>query len=562
MLPPRKRKRPRGLWKERVMANRTPALHLHERKQSGSLLKDDDDDLSQASSSSSKRIRRSSSLDTLIEIDNICDWSNSPRFSPYSDSIDIPEASQKIMDISSTAGAGKIPQNPNWTYEDWEDLMELFSQATEQYENYADASAAEALSIIRGVIHECHRFMLTYPDPTPLITHPPQKHRSPATPLEESSSSVLLRSSSEKPSKSTSVELPTAFHVILGTVLFMFGNLIQQNPEEAAPGEPDTPSPYWLAALDVFETGESLPSRTSGRGPEIPDDWRMAIVWGRTLVCIAEEILTRQEHAKREGKSSATCDSSPSAQFFAEDPEWPSESPFSVIVSLRPPITRRMSLSTASPNEIMVLAMDQFSRGIFRMPHRPQQVQALIVGADSFSRPKELFQIASEVLTVAEKLPLPAERQSWAIWADGVFDQMKMEADMDAWRGPINRARGRCWLLVGTALSEEFETAMEDSAESLTSSPTAKQGREALLKALAFFEKAKGHAVDEDDKKELQDLLAETLLDLGNLAPTKEEQDQYYNRANVEGGQDYLMGEEDSEQSDCDSDGDELMHDG
>ncbi|KAG6879049.1 hypothetical protein C0992_005538 [Termitomyces sp. T32_za158] len=558
---PRKRERPKGLWKARVMPPRLPAGYGHERKPSGEDFESDngDDDASLPSSSSSQASRRSPSLD-LGDIHKTYYWNYSRGCSPDPSPISNWETAQKAMDVSSIAGSGISPENPSWTYEDWEDLKELFIQANDQFEN---AGAAEALPIIRGVIHECHRFMVAYPDPSGfLISSPSQFRLSDAVSSpDEAISSVLLSPVSTKHSKRKNVELPTAFHVILGTVLFMFGNIIDQDPEQAAPGEPNTPLPYWLSALDVFETGDNLPVRTSGRGAEIPDDWQLAVIWGRTLVALAEQMVTCEAATQKEGQS-ATSEASVS-QLFAEDPEWPPESPFSMIVRRRPPFTRRMTLSSATPNELMVLAMDQFSRGIFRMPHHAHQAQTLPIGAETFSRAKELFQIASEVLSVAEKLASPTERRFWATWADSIFNQMKMEADMDAWRGPINRARGRCWLVVGSARAEEFESLMEASDASLVDSPEAREARDGLLKALAFFERAKGSAnfeeLSDEDAQELRKLLAETLLDLGNLAQTTEEQEKYYTRAQEEGGQDYLMDE--GSDFEHDSDGDELMRD-
>ncbi|KAG6816534.1 hypothetical protein H0H87_005396 [Tephrocybe sp. NHM501043] len=560
MLPaptPQKRERPRGLWKARVMAPRLPVAHHHERQPPGSEFEsDNDDDNSSSSSSSSSKLsaNRSPSLETLSDVEYY--WDYSRRCSPHSDRLSNWENLQEKMDVSSTAGPGTLTENPSWTYEDWEDLKELFTQAADQFEN---ADPAEALPIIRGVIHECHRFMLTYSDPTVLITNPPPTHyiSGKKSLSDETMPSILL--SSNKKDKCNCVELPTAFHVVLGSTLFMFGNLIAQDPDQAAPGEPKIPAPYWLAALDVFETGESLPSRSTGRGlGEASDDWQLAVVWGRTLVCIVEEYVACEAKVSQNGGSPSL------AEFFTEDPEWPSESPFAAIARRRPPITRRMTFASASANDLLVIAMDHFSRGIFRMPHTAQQAQAQPLLGGTFSRAKELFQIASEVLSVSEKLVLPSERHFWANWADSVFNQMKMEADMDAWRGPINRARGRCWLVVGTARYEDFEAAMEESDGSLSDSPEAREAREGLLKAIAFFERAKSSAamdeLSEPDVKELRDLLAETLLTLGNLAPTKAEQEEYYARAKVEGGQDYLMDDE-SDHSEHNSDGDEIMDD-
>jgi len=323
--------------------------------------------------------------------------------------------------------------------------------------------------------------------------------------------------------KSTCVELPTAFHAILGTALFLFGNLIAQEPSLALAGEPDVPTPYWFAALDVFETGENLPSRTSGYGCEAPEDWRMAIVWGRTLVCIADETLTRSAQHQ-----SVT-------NLFNEETKWPRESPFSTIAARRPPVTRRMSMASSSAHDLMILAMDQFSRGIFHMPHQQ-------TSDSSFSRAKELFTLASEVLLLAEKMDVATERQYWASWADSVFNQMKMEADMDQWRGPITRARGKCWLTVGSARVEELETALEAGDYGVLQSRDAEDARRGLTKAIEFFERAKGSAsmnstgLDDTDWRELSPLLTEALLTLANLTSDEQAREALYTRAEVEGG--------------------------
>lgn len=326
----------------------------------------------------------------------------------------------------------------------------------------------------------------------------------------------------------------------------------------ALKGEPDSPVPYWLAALDVFETGENLPTRTNGLGCEPPEDWRMAIVWGRTLVCLADETVSRALKAKESGSMADFL--TPTAQFSAEEPDWPPESPFSAIAARRPPVTRRMSLFSASPHDLMVLAMDQFSRGIFHMPH-PQHMQihqnaspSSQPAQESFSRAKELFTIASEVLLLSEKLDVPSERQYWASWADSVFNQMKMEADMDAWRGPITRARGRCWLIVGSARVEELEAALERGEMDILQSEDAQEAREGLSTAISFFERAKGSAsvsaLSDPESQELQAFLAEALLTLANLTPDNRRREELYARAQMEGGQDYGLQEDYEEDED------------
>ncbi|KAJ7443052.1 hypothetical protein B0H11DRAFT_2093240 [Mycena galericulata] len=173
------------------------------------------------------------------------------------------------------------PAEAETKVEDWEDLKELFAHAAEQYE--CD-DVNEALPLLRGVIHECHRFLLLYEDPSVLFAEP--NH-----PRSKSPKSISISPSTQPPQKCKCKESPTAFHAILGAALFLFGNLIAQDASLALSDEPSSPATYWLTALDVFETGENLPRRTSGRGCQAPEDWRMAIIWGRTFLCVADEVL-------------------------------------------------------------------------------------------------------------------------------------------------------------------------------------------------------------------------------------------------------------------------------
>ncbi|TFK73732.1 hypothetical protein BDN72DRAFT_875631 [Pluteus cervinus] len=614
------------------------------------------------------------------------------------------ETRRKIMDTTTTAGRGTQSDRESCDNDDWEDLKELFGKAAEQYES---DDVSEALPLLRGVIHECHRFLLIYEDPSVLFTKP---HATPpppeiptvsptarefgryastgvmtTNPISSPFSRQILPShrltvSSTHTSKveptCTCGELPTAFHAILGTALFLFGNLIAQEPSLALDGEPNSPMPYWLAALDVFETGDNLPSRTSGRHTDLPEDWRMAIVWGRTLVCIADELVTRERKAKQAAASAATStsgtmmdeesaagssgsrrsattatasssnstvgeelfrtSSSLSKSLFpADEPRWPPESPFAAIAMRRPPVTSRMSFAMATPHDLMMLAMDQFSRGIFRMPHARTHPHVLAsaqasssssstrkastttttttttttdamtattpmsmsmtmtmvattdpnrstlsppplllsrsastsrsalgssipsaadgpptshsslpalpsIQQETFSRAKELFTIGSEVLLVAEKMESSSERKHWASWADSVFNQMKMEADLDQWRGPINRARGRCWLIVGSSHLDDIEDALEEGDSGILESEEANEARDGLEQAIAFFEKAKGSAtaveMDTDELRELQPLLVEALLSLGNLTTDVEKQRELYDKAKTVDG--------------------------
>ncbi|KAF8240209.1 hypothetical protein L208DRAFT_1420425 [Tricholoma matsutake] len=513
---------------------------------------------------------------SLLDEEQTYYWDDSRKGSPYPGDRNNWFARSKIMDISTTASRSSQPEHENVDYEDWEELKELFAKAADQYE---DDETSEALPLLRGVIHECHRFLLVYEDPSVMFMNRP-------TQGDQSFSAVSIASSDNRstrhysgrradsaPSTSANAplqapkerkrkiaELPTAFHAILGTALFLSGNIIAQNPASALAEEPDNAVTYWLAALDVFESGENLPIRTNGlMSRDTPEDWRMAIVWGRTLVCIADETITRGLKEKQAesgmGKATPSQPLSPTAYFAADDPKWPPESPFSTIVARRPPVTCRMSLTSATPNDLMMLAMDHFSHGIFHMPH-PRRMQSSggiatpPPAQESFSRAKELFTIASEVLLLSEKLDIPSERQRWASWADSVFSQMKMEADMDAWRGPITRARGRCWLIIGAARAEELETALEHGEMGVLQSEDAEDAREGLSTAISFFEHAKSSATatalgDPAESHELQSLLAEALLNLANLTEDEGKREELYARAQLESGGDLDLLEDD-----------------
>ncbi|KAJ7272567.1 hypothetical protein B0H12DRAFT_1091085 [Mycena haematopus] len=405
---------------------------------------------------------------------------------------------------------------PDSHLEGWEDLKELFARAVEKYES---DDVNMGLSLLRSVLRESAQFLLLYEDPSLLFAEPRSNTASISSPLTPKK-------------KCTCRESPTAFHALLGTALFLFGNLMAQDPSLALPNEPSLPATYWLAALDVFEMGENLPSRTSGRGCEAPEDWRMSIVWGRTLLCVADASLTLQQQGSN-------------APPPAPEPRWPSPaaSPFAAIAMRRPPASRRIVLATAAPHDLLLLAMDQFARGIFHMPRTAPQPRQGVAPAPAFNRSSELFTIAQEVLALAERLPAAAERVRWATWADNVLQQIKAQTDA------ITRARGRCWLVVGTARVEDIEAMAEargwgEDGPSALDSEDAEDAREGLERAVEFFERARGEEgeglgiVDDERRVEAQELrtfLAEALLTLANLTKEEEKREALYRRAQLLG---------------------------
>lgn len=317
------------------------------------------------------------------------------------------------------------------------------------------------------------------------------------------------------------VDLPTAFHTVLGTALFTFGCIIDSDPSLALEGEPNTPTPYWLVAIDVFESGDSLPIRTSGRVPKsMPEDWRMSANWGRTLVKLAAELLKRRKVNPELREPPAIPDYSnfkvpppslptPFRTYTADEPDWPRTSLFSTISFLRPPFTRRLSLYTLSPDEIMTFAEDHLSRAIFHMPHPRNVIPARYpyhplapstslhvpppspppdstVERSGPDRPQEIYTMASEVLEVAENSETPDGRLRWARWADGVVSRVTIGPNMKPQKFLYLRAK--CNLTMGSAKMEEL---MADcDYPNVLHTEDAEDGREYFKNAATLFEQA------------------------------------------------------------------------
>ncbi|EPS94350.1 hypothetical protein FOMPIDRAFT_146971 [Fomitopsis schrenkii] len=471
----------------------------------------------------------------------------------------------------------KLPSAPD--YEDWENLKELYARAQDRYD--AD-DVHQALPLLRAVVRECHRFLLVHPDPSLVYTaphSPPRLSPGTVTPTDVWAHDVSAALRADP--KTRPKERPGAFHALFGSTLFFFGNLVAQNPSIPLPDEPNAPSDYWLAALDVFQTGENLPALTSGTTPhasgfaDLTEDWRMAVTWGRTLICLADGKLTHSLRLAKERAAGDFCVLPSASPFSLTEPKWARDSPFAAIASSRPPVSRRVTLYSATAHDVMVLAMDQFSRGIFHMPHvtyppshnpassvslpagsllasplltrqiSPPQLSASGGGMPEFSRPRELFTIASEVLGVAERLPDGAQRAYWAGWADSVFTQMEMEAahGHEAWRAPVTAARGRCWLVMGSARSEELEAALEAGNTEVLDSAEAREAREGLAMAVGFFERARAAegATAASEEEDVKPLLAEALFTLANLTQEENKREELYSRAQAEAGDEYML---------------------
>jgi hypothetical protein len=102
---------------------------------------------------------------------------------------------------------------------------------------------------------------------------------------------------------------------------------------------------YWLLAIDVFETGENLPSLTSGRAectyPDATEDWRTSVVWGHTLLRLAGALAARRALTNKGPDSPSPSPDPHDTPYYdaASEPAWPPNSPFATIAARRLPWT-------------------------------------------------------------------------------------------------------------------------------------------------------------------------------------------------------------------------------
>jgi len=332
---------------------------------------------------------------------------------------------------------------------------------------------------------------------------------------------------------------------LLGSTLFFFGNLIAACPHLALSDESSIPVPYWIAALDVFEGGENLPSRfiaNAYRMDDLPDDytpppredWRMGVMWGRTLVALATEMVDRYRKDPPPPRPITFLSPIPTntdylktGTIWDDEPRWPRDSLFGLINAHRPPITRQMLLVDVTPHGLLQIAVDHLHRGIFHMPHSSSTSARTShnMVTPHFSRSKSLYEIADEVLLLAEKLPDPQERREWASYASSVLSQILVprshrfhekstatasgsttstdtsDPRSSIPQGLLAKTRGRAYLVIGSTIAEVIEESMDQGSEeaigSLLQSEEAQEARDALLQAVNLFREARTYVIDD-----------------------------------------------------------------
>ncbi|KDQ19474.1 hypothetical protein BOTBODRAFT_41677 [Botryobasidium botryosum FD-172 SS1] len=315
----------------------------------------------------------------------------------------------------ASVDAVEVPPAKN-DLEDWEDLKELFERAMNEYEGPDPLSS---LSLLRGCIHECDRIQRLHPNPsvifaplpstsetesfgptTPLDTRlerdwdddngpgpwegPPPSPPVRFTPTLDAASSTLIPKTTIT---SPSPDLPTAFHTIYGTALYLIATLIARDASLALPGEPSTPTPYYHAALDVFEAGTSLASK---RGGEIMSDWKLELAWGRALVSLAEESLNASSGAVTPAMNSKDSGAATPMSSLRDDVsvEMQSPPPPSAISSAEGstalgaaaalPLPKSSSagprgssgVEGLTPHELLLRGADHFTVGMLHLPGR------------------------------------------------------------------------------------------------------------------------------------------------------------------------------------------------
>ncbi len=109
---------------------------------------------------------------------------------------------------------------------------------------------------------------------------------------------------------------------------------------------------------------------------------------------------------------------------------------------------------------------------------------------------------------------------------------------MEAWRSIISRARGKCWLIAGSAYAADIEDRLEAEDYAVLNTEEADDAREDLQKAIAFLEKGRGQQGEEEEERRRN--LAEALCSLGNLTADEVVREALYKRAGEESGEDLM----------------------
>jgi hypothetical protein len=279
-------------------------------------------------------------------------------------------------------------------------------------------------------------------------------------------------------------------------------------------------------------------------------------------------------------------------RYTADEPNWPRASVFVTIDFLRPSFSRRLSLNTLSPDEIMAFAEDHLSHAISHMPHPRNVIPArypyhpsalmqvpppleLEIERNTADRPQEIYTIASEVLLIAKNSETSSGRLRWARWADGVISRVIIQPNMKSHK--FLDLRAKCNLTMGTAKMEELLADWD--YPNVLHTDDAEDGREYFKKAATFFDQAitlietdidigntseieehgmdfdsdngeggsgKASGYDGSDLHRMKSLRSEALIELGNLTTDFTAREELYAEAKRVGGKKIVLYDEHS----------------
>lgn len=349
-------------------------------------------------------------------------------------------------------------------------------------------------------------------------------------------------------------ELSSDITAFIGTTLLTLAEVFTQEPRLADPSEP-SPQVINAKSIDFFEkalqgcqgeyeTEISSPVGSKGNAKKRMD-WKLEIAWGRALVSLARQKLEDGDEEEEEMEELGKKKKPTKARGLmgnkkrAREPE-----PVVPLVAAKTPVYK------LSPKQLLVHAADHFQLGILHMP-RPfpslfdpsEQYKDPITSLNSTinhrQRLRTLLDIASSVSPLAEKFTDPRERSKWAVWSNGIFDQVDTESPVrlqsaqgqdDDWKFEVALGRGGVWLGVGSRLVEDLEQGDEGEVDEKKKA----EAREMVQRSLKFLAEARkmrprasetaleGSAEGEKED-EVAPLLVEAYLTLSGLVGDEEE---------------------------------------
>ncbi|KAG9019104.1 hypothetical protein FRB90_006418 [Tulasnella sp. 427] len=388
--------------------------------------------------------------------------------------------SSKRLKIDNEASADisvDSTEKTDVTLQDWEDLKELFENSLEAMEG--DDPVAAAPPLLRGILHECDRF----------IRH----HADPATVYTSSGDSKL------------------AFATIHASAVFAMGRIMAIQPEITAPGEPKDASSWFEAAITLFESaiGDDDDTAVATESDKI---WRARFEYSWGLA-----ILERYQANAAQKEEDAEDDD--------EDEGEAAEKAHKIIDLAARRLSKAVQYLTDAPST------GDTATPKSRIPLRPAQTlinsaETLHVTIDSVIRKYGNHPELSRTtyLYILDNLLSPSP-----------FEDSPTTTDDERW--DLTLLRAKCWFSVGEGYMEQCEVDLTGEDETTLNSAHANAGLEAFIKARGLFNTVLElpSTKDEDDISDVKILLGECLLGLANVTEDDSARDTLYSDARALG---------------------------